>query len=336
MLLVIDRKETTVRHSAGVLRIERPDEPAKTIPIQMLEQVVVYGNPLVESAVWRALADAGIPATLVDLRGKQQTAFLGAGLATQLPTRRMQHRCADGAGKQLAVARYVVQQKLLSYALPLQRLQTLYGVDAARAQVFSAQVEQTLAKLPAAASINSLSGLEGQVAAAWFALLGEVLGERWGFHGRNRQPPRDPVNALLSLGYTLMLGEVRHAVLAAGFDPALGFLHQDYPGRESLPLDVLETFRAAVDTLVLEWLQRTPLDNSSFYYREGEGCRLSKAIRPAFYGAWAMHRQRCPRPFAPADEAAEWGHASLSEIINGQVMRLREVLKTVDNQGNTP
>lgn len=329
MLLVIDRKETTVRHTAGVLRIERPAEPPKSIPIQMLEQVVVYGNPLIEASVWRALADAGVPATLVDVRGKQQSAFLGAGLATQLPTRRMQHRCADGAGKQLAAARYMVQQKLLSYSLPVQRLLSLYGADAARCVAFQQHVTQTLAKLPEAASIQSISGLEGQVAAAWFALLGESL-TQWGFNGRNRQPPRDPVNALLSLGYTLMLGEVRHALMQMGFDPSLGFLHQDYPGRESLPLDMLETFRATVDTFVLEWLQHTPLDKGSFYYRDGEGCRLSKATRPAFYAAWAQLRQHCPRPFPPED-GGEWRYASLTEIINGQVMRLREVLKALDN-----
>ena len=335
MLLVIDRKETTVRYATGALRLERPDEPAKTIPIQMLEQVVVYGNPLVESAVWRALAEAGVPTTLVDLRGKQHSAFLGAGLATQLRTRRMQHRCADDASKQLAVARYIVQQKLLGYALPLQHLPTLYGVDAERVQAFQTQVAQTLAKLPNAPSINSLSGLEGQIAAAWFALLSTALGQ-WHFKGRNRQPPRDPVNALLSLGYTLMLSEVRHALLQAGFDTALGFLHQDYPGRESLPLDVLELLRGSVDALVLQWLHHTPLDQSSFYYREAEGCRLSKATRPLFYAAWANHRQQCPRPFAPSETAAAWGTASLREIINGQVVRLRDVLKQLDNKENTP
>lgn len=330
MLLVIDRKETTVRHVTGALRIERPDEPAKTVPLQMLEQVIVYGNPLVESAVWRALADANIPATLLDMRGKQQSAFLSSNFATQLPNRRAQHRCADDAGKQLAVARYFVQQKLYSYALPVQQLQALYAPEAASIERFQRQVAQTLDKLPTANSINSLTGLEGQVAAAWFALLGTAL-SAWGFNGRNRQPPRDPVNALLSLGYTLMLGEVRQALLIAGFDPALGFLHQDYAGRESLPLDVLEIFRATVDSLVLQWLQRNPLDKSQFYYRDTEGCRLSKTTRPLFYAAWARLREDCPRPFAPTDASAAWGYASLSEIINGQVMRLRDVLKQLDN-----
>lgn len=335
MLLVIDRKETTVRYTAGTLRIERADEAAKTIPLHMLEQVVVYGNPLIEASVWRALADAGIPATLIDLRGKQQSAVLGAGLATQLPNRRMQHRCADGEAKQLALAAYIVEQKLLSYALALKRLTDLYTIAPQKLTEFQSQITQTLTKLAHVKSFNSLNGLEGQIAAQWFALLAEALAS-WGFNGRNRQPPRDPVNALLSLGYTLMLGEVRHAVLQAGFDPALGFLHQDYPGRESLPLDMLETFRASVDSFVLEWLQRTSLDKSSFYYREEEGCRLSKATRPLFYGAWAQWREHCPRPFPPQDGAGEWAYASLSEIIHGQVARLREVLKVADNKGNKP
>lgn len=330
MLLIIDRKETTLRHTTGALRIERPDEPVKTVPFHMLEQVVVYGNPLVETAVWRALAEHGIPAALLDVRGKQRAAFLGSGLATQLPTRRLQHRCADNPHKQLAVARYTVEQKLLSYPLPLQRLHTLYGLTDEDTTSFRQQLEQTLTKLPTADSMAALTGLEGQLAAGWFSLLATVLGASWNFNGRNRQPPRDPVNALLSLGYTLMLGEVRQAVLNAGFDPSLGFLHQDYPGRESLPLDVLETFRATVDTFVLEWLHNTPLDKGSFYYREAEGCRMSKATRPRFYAAWAQLRQQCPRPFC-TETTEEWPQASLREIINGQVMRLRDFLKSTDN-----
>lgn len=331
MLLVIDRKHTTVRHSAGTLRIERPEEAPKTVPVRMLEQVIVYGNPLVETSVWRALAEAGVSTTLLDLRGKQHSAVLGAGLATQLPTRRRQHRCADSADKKLAVARYIVAQKLVAYELPLQRLQTLYGISDEQVECFRQQVRQTQCKLAAADSINSLSGLEGQAAAQWFALLEAALGERWNFHGRNRRPPRDPVNALLSLGYTLLLGEVRQAVLAAGFDPALGFLHQDRAGRESLPLDVQEGLRAIVDAFVLDWLHATPLDKGSFYYREAEGCRLSKQARPLFYAAWAQWRQQCPRPLCPA-EADSWPQTSLREIINGQVMRLRDVLKTLDGE----
>lgn len=331
MLLVIDRKDTVVRHATGVLCIEAPSEPTRSVPIRLLEQVVVYGNPLIESAVWRSLADAGIPAVLVDVRGKQQTAFMGAGLATTLPLRRMQHRCANDELKQLAIARYCIQQKLASYDLPLLRLQQLHGVTDQRIQGFKQQVAQANDQLSTATSLNSLSGFEGQVAAAWFKLLSEVL-KRWKFEGRNRQPPRDPVNALLSLGYTLMLSEVRHALAQAGFDVALGFLHQDYPGRESLPLDVLETFRATVDAFVLEWLHQTPLDQSSFYYREAEGCRLSKATRPAFYASWANLRQHCPRPFKSSSDK-DWPYANLTEIINGQVMRLREVVKQLDQQG---
>lgn len=331
MLLVIDHKETTVRYQAGTLRLERPEEKPQTVPIAMLEQVVVYGNPLVESGAWRALSEAGVPTVFLDVRGSQTSAFLGAGLATTLPLRRAQHRCAEDAAKQLELAAYVIEQKLCSYELPLRTLAADYALSETVLAGFRQQVTQTLEKLPTAGSINALSGLEGQVAAAWFALLAQAL-PAWNFNGRNRQPPRDPVNALLSLGYTLMLNEVRHALLSLGFDAALGFLHQDYPGREGLPLDLLETFRATIDHFVLRWLNTAPLDSSSFYYREEEGCRLGKSARPLLYAEWARLRQHCPRPFAPEDGQA-WGYATITEITTGQAMRLRDKIKQLDGTG---
>ncbi len=328
MLLVIDRKDSIVRYQAGCLQIERPDCPTESIPVRLLGHVVVYGNPLVETGVWRALAAADVPATLLALRGQEQAATLGSGLAVQLPFRRMQHRCANDSTQRLAMARYFVQQKLLGYALPLRRLESSFAAPAAAVGRFTAQQQQALTRLPAAATLEHLMGLEGQVAQAWFTLLAESLPASWRFKGRNRQPPRDPVNALLSLGYTLMGSEIRQAIIQSGLDPSLGFLHQDYPGRESLVLDILEIFRANVDDFVLDCLANLNFDSAAFYFREAEGCRLSKSARPVFFGAWAQRRSGSPRPFCPAD-ASEWPEGVLREIINGQVMQLRETMKTI-------
>ncbi len=328
MLLVIDRKESVVRYQGGCLRIERPEMAAETVPVRLLEHVVVYGNPLVEAGVWRALAEANVPTTLLALRGKEQAATIGAGLAVQLPFRRMQHRCANERALQLAMARYFVQQKLLGYALPLQRLQTAFAAQASAVERFRQQQQQALVRLPTVTTLDQLMGLEGQAAQAWFALLADSLPEQWRFKGRNRQPPRDPVNALLSLGYTLMGSEIRQGVVQAGLDPSLGFLHQDYPGRESMVLDVLEIFRASVDDFVLDCLATRDFDDTAFYYRETDGCRLSKSARPIFFAAWAQRRSWSPRPFC-AEESSQWPEAELREMINGQVMQIREVMKSL-------
>lgn len=230
--------------------------------------------------------------------------------------------------------------------MPLRTLNALYTVDLAANNAFALALVGTTNKLSAVQDIAALMGLEGQVAQSWFVLLAKSLPFKWKFAGRNRRPPLDPVNAILSLGYTLIGAEVRQAVISQGLDPALGFLHQDYPGRESLVLDMTEVFRAGVDDFMLRWLHDTELDDGAFYFREDTGCRLSKIARPLFYQAWGARRYRWPRPFetggeydlAEEDDSAipmevsepEWPVALLPEMLNGQVMQLREYMKHID------
>jgi CRISPR-associated protein Cas1 len=122
------------------------------------------------------------------------------------------------------------------------------------------------------------------------------------------------------------MSEIRQLVISYGFDPSLGFLHHDTPGRESLMLDVAELFRSGVDYFVLEWIADTHINPDWFYYRDAEGCRLNKQARPLFFQAWANHRQHWPRPI----EAEETTDASLKEQITGQLMKLRKQLQQQD------
>ncbi len=326
MILVIDRKETVLRYHSGVIRIEQDNQKSRNAPIKQLEQVIVYGNPLAETAVWRMLAAANVPVAMLAVRGNQQAAMLGSGLATQLPLRRMQHRCAGNAIARLALARYFIELKLRSYNIALQLLAKKHCANAADCRAFSEQCTQATIKLQQANQVSVLMGLEGQIAHAWFALLARTLPYRWKFAGRNRQPPRDPVNAILSLGYTLLMSEIRQLVISYGFDPSLGFLHHDTPGRESLMLDVTEIFRSGVDYFVLHWITDPEINPECFYYREAEGCRLNKQARSLFFQAWANHRQYWPRPIG--DE--ETTDATLKEQITGQLMKLRKQLQQQD------
>ena len=180
--------------------------------------------------------------------------------------------------------------------------------------------------LEATSSEDAIRGVEGQVANAWFALCAETLASTWGFKGRNRRPPRDSVNALLSLGYTLMGSEIHRGVIASGLDPSLGFLHRPAHGRESMVLDLLEIFRGGVDHFVLSWIEPDRPDKADFYYRESEGCRLSKSARPRLYASWAARRAEWPYPHAPR-ETLEWPSGLLREQVNGWIERLRAEMK---------
>lgn len=329
MLLIIDKRDTILRYDNNSLRIERKEEKPQRIPIKQLQQVIVFGNPMAEVAVWRNLALANVPVAIVSSRGKAYAAMISSGLATQLPFRRLQHRCANHNSCALKQARYFLQLKLKSYALSLHTLQQFYKVENEAFDGFKQQNETTLLKLDQAQSVASLMGLEGQLAHAWFVLLAHSLPFHWKFAGRNRRPPQDPVNALLSLGYTLLSSEIHQLVTASGLDPSLGFLHQDTPGRESLMLDFTEIFRSGVDSFVLQWLAEAELNESSFYFRTKEGCRLSKQTRPLFFKAWAHHRYQWPRPVIETEikPSETWQQGEIRALVNGHIMQWREYLK---------
>jgi CRISPR-associated protein Cas1 len=290
--------------------------------------VVVYGNPLAESAVWRKLAAAGVPTVMLPVRGRDGAAVLAGALATQLPLRRLQHRLAADRGANLHLARWFLHHKIAGYDLPLVPLRERHGADAGRWRAFLQRRDDTLAALEKAESIDEALGLEGQLAHAWFALIAATLAPGWGFSGRNRRPPRDPVNALLSLGYTLAGAEVHQGVMAAGLDPSLGFLHQAAPGRESMVLDFTEVFRCAVDHFVLAWIAAEGPQRADYYYRAQEGCRLSKSARPGFFQGWAVYRRHWPYS-TRSDPEGDWPLSSLREQIGGWIERLRAAMKAL-------
>jgi len=132
--------------------------------------VVVYGNPLAETAVWRALAGAGVPTLMLPARGpageRSGPAVLAGGLATQLPLRRLQHRHAADPAAALDLARWVVRQKLAGYELPLTALAGHQGADQARCDTFRRRRDQALLALAGTSTLDETLGVEGQVAHA--------------------------------------------------------------------------------------------------------------------------------------------------------------------------
>lgn len=325
MLLIIDRPQARLTHERGVLRIDAVGEPTRRVPVGQLETVIIYGNPLAETGLWRALSAANVAVVMLPARAADGAAVLAGGLAATLPLRRLQHQCAADSQRALALARWVVGHKLAGYDLPLRALDARHRTDPVRRDAFLARRDAAREALAAAPGIDALMGIEGQMANAWFGLLAATLAPAWNFTGRNRRPPRDPVNALLSLGYTLVGAEVHQAVMAAGLDPSLGFLHQPVPGREAMVLDLTEVFRGGVDHFVLSFLDPAGPDQRDWYYRDDTGCRLAKAARPRWYQAWAEARAAWPYPIG--GPGADWPVGALREQIHGWIERLRAAMK---------
>jgi len=332
MILIIDKKDISIRYKTDCIYLHRDKQQPQRIPLKQLALVVIYGNPTAEVNIWRYLAYANIPVVMLASRGHQKSAIITGTLATQLPFRRLQHKTANHPDKSLKQAIYFLKLKFKSYELSLNTLKQYYPVKKEERHSFIKQQQKTIAKLDSAKSIQQLMGLEGQLAQAWFALLAKSLPYHLKFSGRNRRPPRDPMNSLLSLGYVLLMAEIHQLLIASGLDPSLGFLHQDSPGRESLVLDFTEIFRSGVDSFALQWLATSKQEKDRFYYRDKQGCRLSKAYRPQFFKAWADYRQQWQLaiPSKTINTSDDWPESPLREQIMWQIMQWRENLKELE------
>jgi CRISPR-associated protein Cas1 len=166
-----------------------------------------------------------------------------------------------------------IRGKIKNYRNTLLRARREGTIDVS--DVAIAPLDSSIQALEAATNINTLRGLEGAGSATYFGLFGQLIrNPDFSFTVRNRRPPTDPVNALLSLGYTLLLNDVKSALNIIGFDPYVGYLHVQHYGRPSLALDLIEEFRPIViDSFVLAAINRKGITPEHFTQEP-----LSKAV----------------------------------------------------------
>lgn len=283
LTVILDRKELVVRMESKSMRVERPDGPPERIPLAMVDRVIVMGSPMVSCDVWRALAEQNIPAVLLPLRGRGVPAYMGTGLSGTIITRIAQHLAVHDNKCSLSIGQWLLDRKLDGQEIIVKRL----GDGRHDLEVILNQIRKCRVELQGANSTNILMGHEGAAAIAYFKAFSKILPEKWKFSGRNRRPPRDPVNALLSLSYVLAEGEVLHVIQQKGLDPALGFLHSPQPGRESLVLDILEPLRPKIDWFVIKLLDNA-FNLKHFTTNKQDGCLLNKKGREVFFKAWTL------------------------------------------------
>ena len=283
--LYLDRKDMTLNHEGGRLLLRVGSEPPRSVPIALLERVVVHARVHLDTAVLMALAEAGVAVVVLSPRHGRRVAIVYGRAHNDARARIAQSLRAADASWCLAWSRRVVSRKLLAqrrvlYRLEARRPDRRYALVRARRRL-----ETLVPAAHAADGMTRLRGLEGAGSAAYFAALSQVCAPRLGFEGRNRRPPRDPVNACLSLGYTLVHFEAVRALHAAGLDPFVGFFHRPAFGRESLASDIIERWRPILDAWVLDLFRNEVLERRHFVHDKG-ACLLGKDGRGRFYRAY--------------------------------------------------
>ena len=230
------------------LEVKLEEEVLASLPLGQVSQVVLFGNIGLTTPAIDALLAQACQVIFLTQRGEYRGQLVGP-LTPHVPVRRAQYRRLDDERFALEMARGFVAAKLHHQLALLLRHNRQLGSPEVEAA--AGRLRQSLDELPRKTALSSLLGLEGASTAAYFSGFRALFAAEWRFDERNRRPPRDPVNVLLSLGYTLLAELVSGAVQSVGLDPYAGFLHQVAYNRPALALDILEEFRPVVDGIAL-------------------------------------------------------------------------------------
>lgn len=285
--LYLDRKTAALEREGESIVVRDRNGGRTNLPMRLLERIVIRGTVALDTSLIGHLGEHGIVVSILSGRfHRLQGSFTGP-LHNDARRRLGQARAYDDPdwcrhwNRRLVALKLRNQQRLLS-EIRACRPDARAGLSRTIEILRDARARLSNISDP---SPDTLLGVEGGAARAYFAGLAVVVPPAMGFSGRNRRPPRDPFNALLSLGYTLMHSDAVKAVWAAGLDPYLGFYHRPDYGRESLASDLIEPLRPRVDRLAWQ-LCRDQVVTVRHFSRDGQACLLSKAGRHHFYKAY--------------------------------------------------
>jgi len=286
-LLLSERIESLDAERDTLIVRLKEDKPRK-YPLRSLREIILLHACTIESNALAALADANVPLLLLNGRG-EYAATLHPGPIKNFYPRQAQFDAYRDPARRREVARRIIAVKLDSFR----------RIARERDNAYDGTNED--AALAAAASLDEVRGVEGAATREHYARMSRWLrGGEFVFVERTKRPPRDPVNALLSLSYTLTMNTTLAAVNTIGLDPAFGFLHEDYYGRPSLACDLMESWRAdAAERFVLRALNRRELRREHFDENTpAEGVMLNAEGRKEYFGRWFpfMHEEKRSLP----------------------------------------
>ena len=271
------------------------EEEKFRLPIHNIEAIVTFGYMGVSPALLSLCTENNVSVCFLSGQGRFLARVSGK-IRGNVLMRRQQYRYADDPDKALALSSVFVSSKIANCRNVVQRVIRDHGSPDEMPEMVSASATLALRQKQAyqAQTIEILRGIEGDAANQYFGIFNHmIISQKEHFHisNRNRRPPRDPVNAMLSFAYTLLANDVQSALETVGLDPYVGFLHTDRPGRPSLALDLMEELRPYLaDRLVLTLINRKQIGINGFRSPGGIGIQMTDETRKEFITTWQKRK----------------------------------------------
>lgn len=287
------------------------EEKKAQYPLLVLESIISFSYKGASPALMGACARNGIQLVFLTPRGRFLARVCGQEQGNVL-LRKEQYRLSDKLEKSCHIARNFIFGKVYNQRWVLERTLRDHRmrVDAAKLESASQALAGLLPAIETQTDLDALRGLEGEASVRYFHVFDEMILNQKAdflFDGRNRRPPTDNMNALLSFAYVLLSNDCASALESVGLDSYVGFMHRDRPGRTSLALDLMEELRAPMaDRLCITLVNNRVLQDKHFERQESGAVFLGEDGRKLFLSAWQnKKKEEITHPYLK--EKMAWG-----------------------------
>lgn len=287
------------------------DKEAGRVPLHNLEGIVTFGFKGVSPALMGKCAEYSIPLNFLSMNGRFLAGVTGPQKGN-IHLRKTQYRISESPEQSLDIAKSFITGKLYNSRWVLERAARDYPLrlDSQKLKNISQNIKNSISKINDCDNIDSLRGIEGEAATRYFSVFDDLIlqqKEDFYYKNRNKRPPLDNINAMLSYVYTLLRLMYVSALETVGLDPYVGFMHTDRPGRESLALDMMEELRSVyADRFVLSLVNKKIVSPKGFVKKENGAVIMSDETRQALLHTWQEKKYEVIRhPFL--EEKIEWG-----------------------------
>ena len=290
--LYVTTQESYLAKDGECVAVYHGDKLKGKIPIHTLSGIVLFGQVSCSPFLLGHCAEHGVAVSWHTQNGRFLASMQGA-VSGNVLLRREQYRRADNLGASAALALSFVIGKIANCRAVLMRASRDYPDELLDDAV--KKLSDCLHRLQPSLPLDSIRGVEGEAAHAYFGVFGKLIRNQdpvFSFCGRNRRPPLDAVNCLLSFLYTLLAHDVRSALESCGLDPAVGFLHRERPGRPSLALDIMEEFRSYLaERLACTLINRGQVKAGGFRKTESGAVLMDEDTRKQVLTVWQERKQ---------------------------------------------
>lgn len=294
----------------NVVVLEKDKEVGR-FPLHNLEGIVTFGYTGASPALMGACVNRNIDLSFMSGHGRFLARVTGE-VKGNVTLRKQQYKISEESESSLKISKNFIIGKVYNSKWVIERVkrENALRIDTKKFEMKSKFLTSSLTNIRFCVDESQLRGFEGEAASVYFSVFDDMIlqqKESFVFNGRNKRPPLDNVNALLSFSYSLLAGMCISALEAVGLDPYVGFMHKDHPGRASLALDLMEEFRSILsDRFVLNLINKKMIHWQGFVKKENGAVIMLDDTRKVFLSAWQNKKQEIiNHPFL--NDKIEWG-----------------------------